>query len=81
MPAMRRCSPSMTPGERPTGARSSVYRRPGARLFESARPVRRLRNLALLAFDVLPPAKAALSRLSTGAGGRIPKLARGVPLQ
>ncbi len=42
--------------------------------------VRRLRNLALLAFDVLPPAKAALSRLSTGAGRRIPKLARGVPL-
>jgi 2-octaprenyl-6-methoxyphenol hydroxylase len=42
--------------------------------------VRHLRNLALLAFDQLPPAKAALSRLSTGAGGRIPKLARGVPL-
>jgi hypothetical protein len=42
--------------------------------------VRRLRNLALLAFDVLPPAKAALSRLSTGAGRRIPRLARGVPL-
>ena len=43
--------------------------------------VRRLRNLALLAFDVLPPAKSALSRLSTGAGGRVPRLARGVPLQ
>jgi len=42
--------------------------------------VRRLRNLGLLAFDVLPPAKAALSRLSTGAAGRVPKLARGVPL-
>ena len=42
--------------------------------------VRQLRNFALLAFDQLPPAKAALSRLSTGAGGRIPKLARGVPL-
>jgi 2-octaprenyl-6-methoxyphenol hydroxylase len=39
-----------------------------------------LRNLALLAFDLLPPAKAALSRLSTGAAGRIPKLARGVAL-
>jgi 2-octaprenyl-6-methoxyphenol hydroxylase len=43
--------------------------------------VRRLRNLALLAFDVLPPAKAALSTLSTGASGRSPKLARGVPLK
>jgi hypothetical protein len=28
----------------------------------------------------LPPAKAALSRLSTGGGGRVPKLARGVAL-
>jgi len=43
--------------------------------------VRRLRNLALLAFDLLPPAKAALSALSTGAGGRIPRLARGVSLR
>jgi 2-octaprenyl-6-methoxyphenol hydroxylase len=43
--------------------------------------VQRLRNLGLLAFDVLPPAKAALSRLSTGAAGRIPKLARGVALR
>ena len=45
--------------------------------------VRRLRSAGLLAFDLLPPAKAALSRLSTGGGGhaRIPKLARGVALQ
>jgi 2-octaprenyl-6-methoxyphenol hydroxylase len=45
--------------------------------------VQRLRNVGLLAFDLLPPAKAALSRLSTGAGGgaRVPKLARGVALQ
>ncbi len=43
--------------------------------------VRRLRNLALLAFDLLPPAKSALSALSTGATGRIPKLARGVLLR
>jgi 2-octaprenyl-6-methoxyphenol hydroxylase len=43
--------------------------------------VRRLRNVGLLAFDLLPPAKAALSRLSTGANGRVPKLARGVPLR
>ena len=45
--------------------------------------VQRLRNLGLLAFDLLPPAKSALSRLSTGSGGsaRVPKLARGVVLQ
>jgi 2-octaprenyl-6-methoxyphenol hydroxylase len=39
-----------------------------------------LRNLGLLAFDLLPAAKSALSRLSTGGGGRVPKLARGVAL-
>lgn len=45
--------------------------------------VQLLRNVGLLVFDLLPPAKAALSRLSTGAGGggRVPKLARGVPLR
>jgi hypothetical protein len=45
--------------------------------------VRGLRNAGLLAFDLSPPAKAALSRLSTGAanGARVPKLARGVALQ
>jgi 2-octaprenyl-6-methoxyphenol hydroxylase len=43
-------------------------------------PVQGARNLGLLAFDLLPPAKTALSSLSIGAAGRIPKLARGVPL-
>jgi 2-octaprenyl-6-methoxyphenol hydroxylase len=43
-------------------------------------PIRRARNLALLAFDLLPQAKAALSSLSTGASRRVPKLARGVGL-
>lgn len=43
--------------------------------------VRRLRNLGLLAFDLLPPAKTALSRLSSGGSGRVPKLARGVALK
>ena len=54
------------------------------RMFASPlHAVRRLRNFGLLAFDLFPPAKAALSRLSTGAGGgaRVPKLARGVALR
>lgn len=38
------------------------------------------RNLGLLAFDLMPPAKDALSRLSMGVSGRLPKLARGLPL-
>jgi len=51
------------------------------RLFSNPlRSIARLRNAGLLAFDLLPPAKAALSRLSTGANGRVPKLARGVAL-
>jgi 2-octaprenyl-6-methoxyphenol hydroxylase len=54
------------------------------RMFASpSSVVQRLRNVGLLAFDLLPPAKAALSRLSTGAGAgaRVPKLARGVALR
>jgi 2-octaprenyl-6-methoxyphenol hydroxylase len=51
------------------------------RLFSSPLGLlRNLRSLGLLAFDVLPPAKSALARLSVGAAERIPRLARGVPL-
>jgi 2-octaprenyl-6-methoxyphenol hydroxylase len=39
-----------------------------------------LRSVGLLAFDALPMAKSAMARLSVGAAGRIPRLARGVPL-
>jgi 2-octaprenyl-6-methoxyphenol hydroxylase len=42
--------------------------------------MRSLRSIGLLAFDVFPPAKSALARLSVGASERIPRLARGVPL-
>ena len=38
------------------------------------------RNLGLLLFDVNAPAKRALSRLSFGFGGALPRLARGLPL-
>jgi 2-octaprenyl-6-methoxyphenol hydroxylase len=51
------------------------------RLFASPLgTLRALRTLGLLAFDALPPAKSAMARLSVGASGRIPRLARGVPL-
>lgn len=51
------------------------------RLFGSPLGVLRLaRSVGLLAFDGLPMAKSALSRLSIGAAGRVPRLARGVPL-
>jgi 2-octaprenyl-6-methoxyphenol hydroxylase len=42
--------------------------------------VRNMRGLALVAFDAVPSAKGALARLSVGAAGRIPRLARGVAL-
>ena len=38
------------------------------------------RDLGLLSFDMLPMAKDALSQLSVGASGRVPRLARGAPL-
>lgn len=44
-------------------------------------PLALLRDVGLLAFDLLPPAKDALSQLSLGAAGKIPRLARGAPLR
>lgn len=38
------------------------------------------RNLGLLAFDLFPPAKHALARQAMGLEGRLPRLARGLPL-
>jgi 2-octaprenyl-6-methoxyphenol hydroxylase len=40
-----------------------------------------LRNAGLLIFDLLPPAKSALARVSAGFGGPAPRLARGLPLR
>lgn len=49
------------------------------KLFGDTRPgIGALRNLGLLLFDVTPPAKSALARVSTGFGGRTPRLARGL---
>lgn len=52
------------------------------RLFGDTRPgIPWLRDLGLLAFDLLPPAKAALARVSAGFAGPTPRLARGLPLR
>ncbi len=40
-----------------------------------------LRNLGLLVFDLTPPAKDALARVSAGFGGPAPRLARGLSLR
>lgn len=40
-----------------------------------------MRNFGLLLFDLSPAAKRALSRVSWGFAGRMPRLARGLPLE
>jgi len=52
------------------------------KLFGSSRPgAGLLRNLGLLMFDLAPPAKSALARVSAGFGGPTPRLARGLPVR
>lgn len=52
------------------------------KLFGSSRPgVGILRNLGLLMFDLTPPAKSALARVSAGFGGPTPRLARGLSVR
>jgi 2-octaprenyl-6-methoxyphenol hydroxylase len=43
-------------------------------------PAKLLRDAGMLAFDLMPAAKNALSQLSLGAAGKVPKLARGARL-
>ncbi len=52
------------------------------KLFGDTRPgMGLLRNLGLLMFDLAPPAKSALARVSAGFGGPTPRLARGLPVR
>jgi 2-octaprenyl-6-methoxyphenol hydroxylase len=52
------------------------------KLFGSERPgLGLVRNFGLLLFDLTPAAKRALSRVSWGFAGRMPRLARGLPLE
>ncbi|MFM1892235.1 MAG: hypothetical protein RLZ44_1312 [Pseudomonadota bacterium] len=44
-------------------------------------PLRLARNLGMLALDALPFAKHALARAAMGSAGRLPRLARGLPLE
>jgi 2-octaprenyl-6-methoxyphenol hydroxylase len=70
--------------QRRAGDRSGIIRFTDGlvRLFSDTRPgVAPLRDLGLLLFDVLPPAKRALSRVSIGFGPHTPRLARGLPLR
>lgn len=52
------------------------------RVFGNTHPaVVAARDAGLLLFDLLPPAKRALARVSLGFGTRSPRLARGLPLR
>ncbi|HHM04621.1 MAG TPA: 2-octaprenyl-6-methoxyphenyl hydroxylase [Gammaproteobacteria bacterium] len=52
-----------------------------ARIFANPlAPVRWARGAGLLALELLPPAKRALARHTMGLAGRLPRLARGLPL-
>ncbi len=52
------------------------------RLFSSAHPAAAMaRDAGLLLFDLLPPAKRALARVSLGFGARTARLTRGQPLR
>jgi 2-octaprenyl-6-methoxyphenol hydroxylase len=51
------------------------------RLFGSSRaPVRALRSVAMLGFDLIPGVRSEFARQTMGLAGRLPRLSRGVPL-
>lgn len=51
------------------------------RLFGSDRtPVRTLRNIGMLGFDLVPGVRRAFARHTMGLAGRLPRLSRGIPL-
>lgn len=67
-----------------SGDRSGVIRFTDGliRLFGDTRPGMGLaRNFGLLLFDLTPPAKSALARVSAGFAGPTPRLARGLAIQ
>jgi 2-octaprenyl-6-methoxyphenol hydroxylase len=52
------------------------------RLFGSvSAPVRALRNLGMLGFDLVPGVRSLFARHMMGLAGRLPRLSRGVPLE
>jgi 2-octaprenyl-6-methoxyphenol hydroxylase len=67
-----------------SGDRSGVIRFTDGliKLFGDTRPGMGLaRNFGLLLFDLAPPAKSALARVSAGFAGPTPRLARGLAVR
>lgn len=52
------------------------------RLFgDSSAPVRALRDIGMLGFDLVPGVRSLFAKHTMGLAGRLPRLSRGVPLQ
>jgi 2-octaprenyl-6-methoxyphenol hydroxylase len=52
------------------------------KLFGSERrPLRTLRNIGMLGFDLVPGVRSAFAKHTMGLAGRLPRLARGVPIK
>jgi 2-octaprenyl-6-methoxyphenol hydroxylase len=52
------------------------------KLFGSTQPpLRALRNLGMLGFDLVPGVRSLFARYTMGLAGRLPRLSRGVPLE
>ena len=52
------------------------------KLFGSERgPLRTLRNIGMLGFDLVPGVRSAFAKHTMGLAGRLPRLSRGVPLE
>jgi 2-octaprenyl-6-methoxyphenol hydroxylase len=63
--------------------RKVVYFTDGlVRLFGSTGlPLRLLRDIGMLGFDLIPGVRTAFARHTMGLAGRLPRLSRGVPLR
>jgi 2-octaprenyl-6-methoxyphenol hydroxylase len=52
------------------------------RIFGSSRPPTRiLRNIGMLAFDLVPGVRSLFAKHTMGLAGHLPRLSRGVPLR
>jgi 2-octaprenyl-6-methoxyphenol hydroxylase len=52
------------------------------KLFGSeSRPLRALRNIGMLGFDLVPGVRSAFAKHTMGLAGRLPRLSRGVPIK
>ena len=52
------------------------------RLFGSSRPpLRTLRNIGMIGFDLVPGVRSLFAKHTMGLAGRLPRLSRGMPIK